>query len=137
HLHYLFAGWITLTLESLVLFARESTRQRATWMGVAFLMNGLSCISWLIMTIVPLALTVIFFVIARKSLPRNREFWLRGSTAIAIAPLALFPFLWPYYRVSVLYGLRWPPWQYAFNSPSIIHWFNAEPRNTLWQNFAS
>src|SRR2546428_6786645 len=137
HLHYLFAGWIPLMLESLVLFARKSTRQRATWMGVAFFMNGLSCISWLIMTIVPLVLTFIFFVIGRKSLLRNREFWLRGSIAIAIASLALFPFLWPYYRVSVLYGLRWQPWEFAFNSPSIIHWSKAHPPNKLRQNFGA
>lgn len=137
HLHYLFAGWIPLMLESVVLFARKPTRHRATWMGITFFMNGLSCISWFIMTIVPLVLTVIFFVIARKSLLRNREFWLRGSIAIAIASLALAPFLWPYYRVSVLYGFRWQPWEFAMNSPSIIHWFKAEPRNRVWHNFGA
>ena len=42
HLHYLFSGWIPLLLESLVLFARRTTWQRASWMGVAFVMNGLS-----------------------------------------------------------------------------------------------
>jgi len=137
HLHYLFAGWIPLLLESLVLFARRSSWQRGAWMGVAFLMNGLSCISWLIITIVPLVLTVIFLVVARQPLRRSREFWFRGVVAIALASAALFPFLWPYYRVSVLYGLKWQPWEFAFNSPSIIHWFKAEPRNKLWQNFGA
>jgi hypothetical protein len=137
HLHYLFAGWIPLTLESLVLFARRPGWKRAGWMGVAFLMNGLSCISWLIMTIVPLALTVIFLVISQKSLWRSRAFWFRGTVAMAVASLALFPFLWPYYKVSVLYGLRWQWWEFAFNSPSFIHWFKAESRNKVWQNFGS
>ncbi|HSQ25346.1 MAG TPA: hypothetical protein VLN44_13065 [Pyrinomonadaceae bacterium] len=135
HLHYLFAGWIPLMLESLVLFARRSTWQRATWMGIAFFMNGLSCISWLIMTIVPLALTVLFFVIAQKSLRRSRPFWVRGAVAVALASLALFPFLWPYYKVSVLYGFRWQPWEFAVNSASLMDWFKAEPRNKIWQNF--
>ena len=124
-------------LESLVLFARKSSWKRATWMGIAFFMNGLSCISWLIMTIVPLALTVIFFLIVRDSLLRSRAFWVRGAVAITVASLALFPFLWPYYRVSVLYGFRWPPWEFALNSASIIHWFKGEPRNRVWQNFGS
>ena len=137
HLHYLFAGWIPLMLESLVLFARKSSWQRATWMGIAFLMNGLSCISWLIMTIVPLTLTLIFLVIAQDLARRSRQFWFRGCVAIALASVVLTPFLWPYYRVHVLYGLKWQPWEYAFNSPSIIHWFKADPRNKVWQNFGA
>jgi hypothetical protein len=137
HLHYLFAGWIPLMLESLVLFARRPDWKRASWMGTAFFMNGLSCISWFIMTIVPLALTVIFLVIVQKSLWRSRNFWIRGCAAIAIASVALFPFLWPYYKVSVVYGFRWPWWEFALNSPSLIHWFKAEPRNRVWQNFGS
>jgi hypothetical protein len=137
HLHYLFAGWIPLLLESLVLFARRTSRQRAAWMAFAFVMNGLSCISWLIMTIVPLGLTVIFLVIVHRSLRSNREFWLRGAVAIAVAVVILFPFIWPYFRVSSLYGLRWQPWEYAFNSPSLIHWLKAETRNRVWQNLGA
>lgn len=137
HLHYLFAGWIPLMLESLILYARRSSWQRAAWMGFAFFMNALSCISWFIMTIIPLLLTIIFLVVARKPLLRERNFWLRGSVAIAIASLALFPFLWPYYRVSVLYGLKWQPWEFVLNSPSLIHWFKAEPRNKVWQDFGA
>ena len=137
HLHYLFAGWIPLMLESLVLFARQPGWKRAGWMGTAFFMNGLSCISWLIMTIVPLALTVIFLVIIQKSLWRSRAFWFRGTVAIVVASLALFPFLWPYYKVSVLYGLRWQWWEFAFNSPSLIHWLKADARNRIWQNLGA
>jgi hypothetical protein len=44
HLHYLFAGWIPLLLEALVVFARAPTRRRATWLGLAFFMNALTCI---------------------------------------------------------------------------------------------
>jgi hypothetical protein len=137
HLHYLFAGWIPLTLESLVLFARRPGWRRAGWMGTAFFMNGLSCISWLIMTVVPLGLTVIFLLFAHQSLWRSRTFWIRGVAAIAVASLALFPFLWPYYKVSVIYGLKWQPWEFAFNSPSLIHWLKADGRNRIWQNLGA
>src|SRR5919112_1235959 len=57
HLHYLFAGWIPLLLEALVLFARVRSWRRAAWLGAAFLMNGLTCISWLVLTLAPPALT--------------------------------------------------------------------------------
>ena len=59
-LHYVFSGWIPLTLEALVLFARERSRKRAAWLGIAFTMNGLSCLSWFILSLAPLALSLIF-----------------------------------------------------------------------------
>jgi hypothetical protein len=137
HLHYLFAGWIPLMLESLVLFARRASWRRASWMGIAFFMNALTCISWLIMTVVPLTVTVLFLAIAGKALWRKREFWLRGAVAIAVASLFLLPFLWPYYRVTVLYGLKWLPWEFAYNSPSLMSWLKAESRNRVWQNLGA
>jgi hypothetical protein len=137
HLHYLFAGWIPLLLEALVLFARAPTRRRAAWLGVAFFMNALTCISWFLMTSVPLALTVALLVARDRELLRDRAFWMRGATAVGLATLALLPFLIPYYRVSVMYGLRWEPWEFAFNSPSPIHWLGSESRNKLWHNFGA
>jgi hypothetical protein len=137
HLHYLFAGWIPLLLEALVLFARQPTRKRAAWLGVAFLMNALTCISWFLMTSVPLALTVALLVWRDRQLPRDRAFWLRGALAVGVATLLLLPFLIPYYRVSVMYGLRWEPWEFAFNSPSPIHWLGSESRNKIWHNFGA
>lgn len=137
HLHYLFAGWIPLLLEALILFARAPTRKRATWLGVAFLMNALTCISWFLMTSVPLALTVVLFVWRDRALLRNRAFWVRGAVAVGVATLLLLPFLIPYYRVSVMYGLRWEPWEFAFNSPSMIHWLGSESRNKIWHNFGA
>jgi hypothetical protein len=137
HLHYLFAGWIPLLLEALVLYARAPTRKRATWLGVAFFMNALTCISWFLMTSVPLALTVALLVWRDRALLRDRTFRLRGAVAVGVATLLLLPFLIPYYRVSVMYGLRWEPWEFAFNSPSMIHWLGSESRNKIWHNFGA
>lgn len=137
HLHYLFAGWIPLLLEALLLFARAPTRKRAAWLGVAFLMNALTCISWFLMTSIPLALTVVLLVWRDRALLRDRAFWLRGAVAVGVATLLLMPFLIPYYRVSVMYGLRWEPWEFAFNSPSLIHWLGSESRNKIWHNFGA
>ncbi|HEV2765626.1 MAG TPA: hypothetical protein VGV38_21765, partial [Pyrinomonadaceae bacterium] len=48
HLHYLFAGWLPLLLEALVLFARRRSWRRAVWLGVAFVMNALTCVTWMV-----------------------------------------------------------------------------------------
>ena len=132
HLHYLFAGWIPLLAEALVLYVRKRSRRRAAWLGVAFLMNALTCITWFIMTLPPLLLMVVLFVARDRALLRERAFWLRACVALGLASLALLPFLLPYYWVSEMYGLKWEPWEYAYNSPSPLHWLAAEGRNKLW-----
>src|SRR5437588_11968232 len=137
HLHYLFAGWIPLLLEALILFARERSWRRAAWLGAAFTMNALSCVSWFIMTLVPLALTAALLIERDGSLKRDRAFWVRGGVALGLAALVLLPFLIPYYIVSVKYGLRWQPWEFALNSPTALNWLAAESRNKLWQNFGA
>src|SRR5947209_727259 len=137
HLHYLFAGWIPLLLEALILFARERSWRRAAWLGAAFTMNALSCVSWFIMTLVPLALTAALLIERRPALRRDRAFWVRGGVALGASALVLLPFLIPYYIVSVKYGLRWQPWEFALNSPQLINWLAAESRNKLWHNFGA
>ena len=103
HLHYMFAAWIPLTLEALVLFARERSWKRAAWLGCAFLMNALTCISWFILTLIPLGLSAILLLV-QNSCARDKAFWLRGGAALLLASLLLLPFLWPYYRVSQAHG---------------------------------
>ena len=137
HLHYLFAGWLPLVCEALILFARKPTWKRAIWLGAAFLMNALTCISWFIMALVPLGLTLSFLVFATKGLIRNRAFWIRGAVAVAAALFLFSPFLITYYRVSILYGLRWQPWEFAYNSALPIHWLKSDRRNKLWHNMGT
>jgi hypothetical protein len=137
HLHYLFAGWLPLVCEALILFSRQRTWKRATWLGVAFLLNALSCLSWFIMALVPLGFTFLFLLFATKGLIRDRTLWLRGAAALGGALLLLSPFLFVYHRVSVLYGLRWQPWEFTHNSASLLNWFKSDPRNKLWHNLGT
>jgi hypothetical protein len=134
HLHYLFAGWVPLLLESLVLFARERTWKRAAWLGVAFLMNALTCITWFVLTLAPLALTAAYLVV-RHRLARERDFWLRGATALGLATLALLPFFLPYHYASKLYGFAWTREEVTKNSPDASAWLVGERRNKLWEGF--
>jgi hypothetical protein len=137
HLHYLFAGWIPLLLEALVLFIRQRSWRRAAWLGVAFLMNALTCITWFIMTLIPLALTAIFLLARAPEVARDHAFWKRGAVALGIASLALLPFLLPYYYVSKMYGLSWSAAGVAADSPTLIHWVAAERRTKFWESFAT
>lgn len=131
HLVYLFAGWMPLLLEALVLYARAPTRRRAAWLGVAFYMNALTCIHWLVLTLIPLALSGLFLV-SRRRLWRARHFWVRASVALGVAAVALLPFLLPYVRVSKLYGFVRTPEEAKFFSAHLIHWLTADWQNKLW-----
>src|SRR5204862_6759675 len=103
HLNYLWAGWIPLLLEALVLFVRTRSWKHAAWLGVAFLMNGLSCVDWFVLSLIPLGLS--FLVLAfRQDAWSDRKLWLRSFTALTLASLGLLPFLIPYTHAAALYG---------------------------------
>jgi hypothetical protein len=133
HLHYLFSGWIPLTLEALVLFVRVRSWKRAAWLGFAFLMNGLTCISWMIYAFVPFILSAIVLIL-RHQLHRDRTL-LRGLIAIVFAMILMAPFLWPYYQAGKLYNLRWAPSEAEKFSAGVSDWLSVEPRNQLWNGF--
>jgi hypothetical protein len=131
HITYLFAGWIPLLLEALVLYLRSATRRRAGWLGLVFFMNALTCIHWLVLTSIPLGLTVLFLA-WRRGLWRRRDLWIRGLVAVGVATVALLPFLVPYLRVSRLYGLVRSADEARFFSAHLIHWMTVDWRNKLW-----
>ncbi|HEX8707273.1 MAG TPA: DUF4214 domain-containing protein [Pyrinomonadaceae bacterium] len=132
HLHLIFAGWIPLLLEALVLFARERRWRRAGWLGVAFTMNALTSITWFILTLLPLGLSAIFLLLWYRP-GRDRAFWLRGGLALGAAALVLLFFMLPYYRVHQLYGFARSAEEAGGLSARPIHWLAASERNMLWK----
>jgi hypothetical protein len=132
HLNLLFTGWIPLMLEALVLFARERKWRWGIWLGFTFLMNALVCVSWFILTLVPLVLSGVFLV-AWWRLLRDRKLWIRGGLPVAIASLLIIGFLYAYYRVNQLYGFARSPAQVLGLSAYPIHWLAASERNKLWR----
>ncbi len=131
HLHLLFTAWIPLLLEALVLFAAQRTWRRASWLGVTFVMNALTSVTWFILTLVPLTLSGIF-LIAWWRLLRDRNFWIRGVALLGLASLIVLGFLYPYYRVNQLYGFERSPAQVIGLSAWPIHWLAVSERNKLW-----
>jgi len=131
HLPLIFAGWIPLTLEALVLFARQRSWKRATWLGVSFTMNALTCMTWFIMTLVPFGLSAVFLLMWYRVV-RDRDFWIRTSVVFGVVSLALLCFMFPYYRVHQLYGFARSAADATDLSAYPIHWLAASPRNKLW-----
>jgi hypothetical protein len=136
HIMYIWAGWIPLLLEALVLYARRPNRPQAVWLGVAFFMNGLTCIHWFVLTLIPLMLTGIFLV-WRQNLWRDRKFWLRAAVVLGIAAVALLPFLAPYAQVARLYGLVRGPAEVNFFSALPINWLTVDWQNKFWKGLGS
>jgi hypothetical protein len=131
HLPYLFSPWVPLLFEALILFARARTRRRAAWLGVAFLMSGLTSVSVFTLSLVPFALAAAI-LLTRYRLWREREFWVRGAVALGLASLALLPFMLPYLIASRLYGFKRSIEEVKANSAWPIHWLSVENRNKLW-----
>lgn len=129
---YVVAGWIPLLLESLVLFARNRSWKRAIWLSLAFTMNGLTCLTWMFLSLVPLVFSAVFLILAFR-LWRDRNFWIRGGAAACGSLLLMFPFLIPYLRVSKMYGFTWGPDLVTKNSPTIWNWFVADYPSRMWK----
>jgi hypothetical protein len=131
HLNYLSAGWIPLLLEALVLFVRDRSRKHAAWLGIAFLMNGLSCVHWFVLSLIPLGLSF-FILIIRAGAWKDWALWRRGMVAVGLASLGLLPFLIPYTRAAELYGFVRNPEETLFYSARPIDWLVGEHRSKVW-----
>lgn len=136
HLHLIFAGWIPLLFEALVLYARARSWRRAAWLGVAFLMNALTCTTWLIITAIPLALSGLLLA-TRHRLWRERNFWIRAAVTLSLASLLLLPFLLPYRQVAKLNGFVRSPAEVLKYSAKPVHWLSVDERNKVWRGLGA
>jgi len=136
HLHLIFAGWIPLLFEALVRFARQRSWPRAAWLGFAFLMNGLTCTSWLILTIIPLGCSAAL-LLTRNNAWRDPKFWLRAAATLGLASLLLLPFLLPLRRVAAEHGFTRTPEEVRQYSARLINWLAAEDRNKVWRGLGA
>lgn len=136
HLHLIFAGWIPLLFEALVRFARNRSWRGAIWLGFAFLMNALTCTTWLLLTIIPLACSAAI-LLSRNSAWRDRNFWLRSGATLGIAGLLLLPFLLPLRRVSMEHQFIRSPDEVSQYSATPMNWLAVDERNRVWSGFGA
>ncbi|HZE58541.1 MAG TPA: hypothetical protein VE031_11845 [Chthoniobacterales bacterium] len=136
HLQYLFSMWIPLIFEALVLFARDRSRKRAIWLGIAFFMSGLTCVTWFAFSLVPLAVCAAI-LLTRYGIWRDRAFWWRGTAAVGLAGIALLPFLLPYQFVGKLYNFRRSVDEVKDGSARAVHWLAVEGRNRFWRGLGT
>ena len=136
HLHLIFAGWIPLLFEALILFARRRSWPRAVWLGVAFLMNALTCTSWLILTIIPLGISAVLLLTRHKAWS-DPKFWLRAGATLCLASLLLLPFVLPLRRVSAEHGFTRTSEEVRQYSARLINWLAAEDRTKVWQGLGA
>ncbi|MGZ5429152.1 MAG: hypothetical protein ACXWFS_09095, partial [Thermoanaerobaculia bacterium] len=134
HVNYLFSAWVPILLEALVLFARERTRKRAIWLGVAFFMNALTVIHWFILTLIPLAVTGLVLAF-RHGAEHDRLGGKRAMLALGVAGIALLPFLLPYQKAATLYGFKRGAGETRELSALPKDWLDVDPRNRTWRGF--
>jgi len=132
HVNYVFAAWIPLTLEALVLFLRKPDRRRTAWLGAAVFLSGLSVIHWFVLSLVPLVLTGLFLAV-RYGRDLVRDLLPKAAPALAAAGILLLPFLIPYARVSKLYGMVRNEDETFSWSAKPHHWLTSDPRSRLWR----
>lgn len=131
-LMYLFAVWVPLVFEALVLFTRDRSKRHATWLAITFWMLGLSTATWFLLSMIPLAVTAAI-LLTRDGLWRDRQFWIRSAAALSAASLGLLPFMLPYYIASKLYGFKRRFDEVRAHSAMPIHWMVADVHNRLWK----
>ena len=136
HLHLLFFVWALLLFEALVLFTRQRTWTHAVWLGFTFLMHGLTCMTWLLLTAIPLAVSAAL-LLDRERAWRDRRFWIRAGVTLAIATLLLLPFLLPVRRAAIEHGFSRTPQEISQYSARFINWLAAEERNQVWRGLGA
>jgi hypothetical protein len=123
HLQIVWSGWLPLLLAALIVYRREPRVRNAAFVGVAFTMNGLTNIHWLLFGGFALVMTI-------ASLRPRR--WRPLAGALVISSLVLLPFLLPYQRVASTYGARRTTGEAKRMQAAPVHWLVASSRNVIY-----
>ncbi len=136
HLPLIFAGWIPLLFEALILFARERSWRRAGWLGVTFFMNALTCFTWFILVLIPLAVSGVL-LLARYRAWRDSSFWLRVAISLCLSSLFLIPFLLPFRRAAQSHGFVRGAAEVQVFSASAANWLAVQEGNRFWKGLGA
>ena len=136
HLHLNFFVWTLLLFDALILFARQRSWPRGIWLGFVFLMHGLTCMTWLLLTIIPLVVSTLL-LLDRNRAWRDIRFWKRAGISLGIAMLMLLPFLLPVRRVAIEHGFLRTRQEVAQYSAGLINWLAVDGRTKTWNGLGA
>jgi hypothetical protein len=136
HLHLNFFVWSLLLFEALILFARQRSWPRAIWLGFVFLMHALTCMTWLLLTIIPLVVSTLL-LLDRNRAWRDIQFWKRAGISLGIVMVMLLPFLLPVRRVAIEHGFLRSRQEVAHYSAGLINWLAVDERTRFWHGLGA
>ena len=131
HVQIVWGGWLPLMLAAVLAYRRVPSTKRAALAGVAFLMNGLTNIHWLLFGGFALLLTVGLLAVAQPRVP-----WRRLAIALAVACALLLPLLIPYQIVAAKYGARRTSQESRVGSATWTAWATPTSRNVIYGSVA-
>ena len=131
HLPLIFAGWIPLMLEALILFARKRSWARAVWLGFALFMNALTCLTWAVLALIPLIISG-FLIMQWSRCWKDKQFWWRGALVMIGCVLTLLPLMIVYTRVARDHNFVRSAEEVKAYSAHLINWFAVDRTNRLW-----
>jgi hypothetical protein len=130
HIQHVWGGWLPLLLLALLLYAQRPDRRHAAFFAIAFAMNGLTNIHYLLFGALAIAVTALLLI------PRDR--WRDLAIATGGAMLVLAPFLYPYAVVAKLYGMRSYAETYGYSAWASDWLINPiEPERRLFPGFVA
>jgi hypothetical protein len=126
HLQHVWGGWLPLLLYALLRYGQRPTWRRGAFVGVVFLMNGLTNIHYLFFGALALVVTALLL------LPRPA--WKTLAVALLLAGVLLLPFLYPYAVVSKIYGMQRTAGEVLGYSAALSDWLphQGEPEVRLY-----
>jgi len=136
HLHLNFFVWTLLLFEALILFARQRSWPRAIWLGFVFLMHALTCMTWLLLTIIPLVVSTLL-LLDRNHAWRDVQFWKRAGISLGIVMLMLLLFLLPVRRVANEHGFLRTRQEVAQYSARLVNWLAVDERTKVWHRLGA
>ena len=136
HLVLNFFVWTLLLFEALVLFARQRSWPRAIWLGFVFLMHALTCMTWLLLAVIPLVVSTLL-LLDRNRIWGDIRFWKRAGISLGIASVMLLPFLLPVRRVAIEHGFLRSRQEVQQYSGRLINWLAVDERTKFWHGLGA
>lgn len=139
HLQHVWGGWLPLLLAAMVVYDRRRDRRAAAFVAVAFLMNGLSNLHYLVFGAAAAVLVfVVLFLFSREQrTPRDLA---PLAAALGLAGIVLVAVLWPYRLVQQTYRFRGDKSETQHYSARWQDWITAaepeEPERRVFPGYA-